>query len=907
MPTPILKTKLYLPPPHPDLVPRPRLINLLNTGSSRKLTLISAPAGFGKSTLLSCWIERVRADTKVAWLSLDGADNDLARFLSYFIAALQTVWGEIGKGSLVALQSPGDVNTEVVLTTLLNEIAEFPENLILVLDDYHVIESQPIDQAVTFILEHLPTQLHLIIASRIDPTLQLSRLRARGEMTEIRADSLRFTLEETTDFLKQMTDFDLSVQDVAALEERTEGWIAGLQLAVLSLKGLEGGSEVTDFINRFAGSDRYIQDYLVDEVLLQQPQDVKDFILQTSILSRMSASLCDAVIGKNDSQVMLENLETANLFIVPLDNERRLYRYHHLFADLLRQRLRQTQLDLIPTLHSRASKWYEQNELPSDAIQHAFAANDLDQAASLAELAWPAWSGSYQSITWLGWVKELPDELVRVRPVLSLSYAWAFMNAGKLNEAEVRLKDVERWLEPTIDLGEQPETLTGKMVVVDEEQFQSLPLSLATAWAYHAQAIGNVASTVKYAQRVLELLPDGDSYERGTVTALLGLAYWTSGDLEAAHQTFSDGLAGMNPLDVIVGTFVLADIKMTLGHLHEAVRTCEHALRLATEHGEPFPIGTEDVYIGISELHRELGNLEAAAQDLDTAKKLGEQIELPDWQHRWCIAQARLKQTLGDLDKALDLLDEAESLYIQTPLPIVCPFAATKTRVWIRQGRLNEAQGWARERGLSVDDDLNYLHEFEHITLARVLITQYKSDLVDDSIHDAMGLLKRLLKAAEEGGRTGSVIEFLVLLALVHHAQGDIPRALMSLKHALTLAEPEGYIRIFADEGMPMAHLLSEAAAHGIMPDYTGKLLVVFESETQKPSAQPLIEPLSSRELEVLQLIAQGLTNREIAERLYLALDTIKGHNRRVFGKLGVKNRAQAINKAISLKIIPTE
>jgi len=890
MPTPILTTKLYIPPPHPDLVSRPRLIDLLNTGSSRKLILISAPAGFGKSTLLSCWMEKVRVDTKFAWLSLDGADNadnDLVRFLSYFIAALQTVWDEIGKGSLIALQSPGDANIEVVLTTLLNEIAEFPENLILVLDDYHVIESQPIDQAVTFILEHLPTQLHLVIASRIDPTLQLSRLRARGQMIEIRANDLRFTLEEATDFLKQMTEFDLSVQDVAALEERTEGWIAGLQLAVLSLKGLEGGNEVTDFINRFAGSDRYIQDYLVDEVLRQQPQDVKDFLLQTSILSRMNASLCDALIGENDSQAMLENLDTANLFIVPLDNERRWYRYHHLFADLLRQRLRQTQLDLIPTLHSRASKWYEQNELPAEAIQHAFAANDLGQAASLAELAWPAWSGSYQSITWLGWVKTLPDEMVRARPVLSLSYAWAFMNAGRLDDAESRLRDVERWLEPTKDMREQPEMSSHKMVVADEEQFQALPVSLATARAYHAQAIGDVTGTVKYAQQVLDLLPEEDHYNRGTVTALLGLAYWTSGDLEAAHQTFSDGLAGMNPLDVITGTFVLADIKMTLGHLHEAVKISENALRLAAEHGEPFPIGTEDVYIGISELHRELGNLEAAAQDLDTAKKLGEQIELPDWQHRWCIAQARLKQTLGDLDKALDLLDEAESLYIQTPLPIVHPFAALKTRVWIRQGRLNEAQGWARERSLSVDDDLSYLREFEHITLAKVLISQNRAD---DSFHEAIGLLNRLLKAAEEGRRMGSVIEILVLLAL--------------LKHALTLAEPEGYIRIFADEGMPMAHLLSEAAANGIMPDYTGKLLVVFESETQKPSAQPLIEPLSSRELEVLHLIAQGLTNREISERLYLALDTIKGHNRRIFGKLGVKNRAQAINKAISLHII---
>jgi len=903
MTTPILATKLYLPQPHPNLILRPRLIDLLNTGSSRKLTLVSAPAGFGKSTLLSCWIEKNQTNTKVAWLSLDEADNDLVRFLSYFIAALQTLWGEIGKDALVALQSLEEVNTEVILTTLLNEIAEFPENSVLVLDDYHLIESQPIDQALTFMLEHLPTQLHLVIASRIDPTLPLSRLRARGEMTEIRANNLRFTLEEASDFLKEMIDFDLSVQDVTVLEKQTEGWIAGLQLAVLSLKGLKESSEATNFINRFAGSDRYIQDYLVDEVLRQQSQNVKDFLLQTSILDRMSASLCNALIGENNSQTMLQNLDTANLFIVPLDNERCWYRYHHLFADLLYQRLRQTQLEQIPMLHSRASEWYEANNLPSDAIHHAFAAEDFKRAAALAELAWPAMSGSYQSITWFGWVKELPDEIVRARPVLSLGYAWAYMNAGLLDDAKFRLQDVERCLELIDDSISQP----SKIIIVDNEQFQALPISLATARAYHAQAIGDIAGTVKYAQRVLELLPEGFSYERGTVTALLGLSYWTSGDLESAHQTFSSGLARMSPLDIITGTFVLADIKMTLGHLHEAIRTCEHALRLATEHGEPFPIGTEDVYIAISELHRELGNREAAAQDLDTARKLGEQIKLPDWKHRWCIAQARLKQTQGDLDKALELLDEAESLYIQTPLPIVRPFAAMKTRVWVRQGRLTEALSWAHEQNLSFDDDLNYLHEFEHITLSRVLIAQ---NGVDGSIQKAIGLLDRLLKAAEEGGRTGSVIEILLLQALAYETEDDISSALLSLEHALKLAEPEGYFQIFVDEGLPMKKLLNKAVKQDIHPDYSRKLLAAFESKITVDTTQQnqqLIEPLSERELEVLELVAQGLSNNEIGERLFLALNTIKGYNRTIFGKLGVKNRTQAVNKAISLKILPPQ
>jgi LuxR family maltose regulon positive regulatory protein len=639
---------------------------------------------------------------------------------------------------------------------------------------------------------------------------------------------------------------------------------------------------------------------------------------------------------------MLEALERGNLFVIPLDDKRQWYRYHHLFAEVLHAHLMEEQPNQVPTLHRRASEWYEREDLPADAVRHAIAAEDFERAADLAELAWPAWSGSFQSIAWLGWVEALPDELVRARPVLCIAYAWAFLNAGKLEAAEARLLDAERWLEPTPVMSDRPEDRPAKtcppgrtsgrcersrrMVVVDEEQFRSLPASLATARAYHAQAIGDVPGTLKYTQRVLDLLPEGDSQWRGDATALLGLAYWTSGDLEAAHQTFSDGLAGMKPLDVIVGTFVLADIKMTLGHLQEAISTCEHALQLASEHGEPMPLGTEDVYTGISWLHRERGDLEAAAQDLATSKKLGEGVELPDWQYRWCIAQARLKETLGDLDGALDLLDEAERLYVRTPLPDVRPIAAMKARVWVAQGRLTEALGWARERGLSVDDDLSYLREFEHVTLARVLIARYKSDRVKRSVLEAMGLLERLRKAAEEGGRTGSAIEILVLQALAHEAQGDIPLGLAPLERALALAEPEGYVRVFVDEGIPMAQLLSEAAARGIMSDYTRKLLAAYEDATQdeepplrRPPGEPrgdaeepalseaegLVEPLSPRELEVLQLIAQGLSNREIGERLFLALDTVKGHNRNIYGKLQVHRRTEAVARARSLNILP--
>jgi LuxR family maltose regulon positive regulatory protein len=459
------------------------------------------------------------------------------------------------------------------------------------------------------------------------------------------------------------------------------------------------------------------------------------------------------------------------------------------------------------------------------------------------------------------------------------------------------------------------------MVVVDEEQFQSLPVSLATTRAYHAQAIGDWTGTVMYTRRALDLLPEEDHSMRGTATMLLGLAYWASGDLEAADRTFSKGLAirqkAGHILETIDAAFVLADMKTVLGHLHDAVRTCEYALQLATEHGEPLPQGIQDVYTEISKLHREQGDLDATAQDLATSKNLGEKVMLPDWQHRWCIAQARLKETLGDLDEALDLLDEAERFFVRTPLPNLQPISAMKVRIWVVQGKLAKAQEWAHEKGLSPDDDLSYLREFEHITLARVLIARYKSDRVDDFIREAVELLERLLKAAEEGGRLSSVIEILILQALAHQAQGDIMPALAPLERALTLAEPEGYVRIFLDEGKPMAELLGRMKDEGgRRKTYVHKLLAAFGAEEIHPShlhlaqtqvsliLQPLVEPLSENELEVLRLLRTELSGPEIARKRMVSLSTIRTHTQHIYAKLGVNNRRAAVRRAEELGLL---
>ena len=807
--SPLLETKLYVPRWRTGLVRRARLVERLDQGTERKLTLVSAPAGFGKSTVLAEWIHSVGArhavPLQVSWVSLDQSDNDPALFWAYFIAALQTVRPGVGESALSLLHLPQSPPIESVLTTLINELNAIQDpsassgqahstdsghGFVLVLDDYHVIDAQPVHGAVTFLIDHLPPQLHLVIAGRADPPLPLSRLRGRGELAELRAADLRFTPEEAVAFLNEVMGLDLSSGDVAALETRTEGWIAGLQLAALSMQGRE---DAPGFIRAFAGNDRYIADYLVEEVLQRQPERVRSFLLQTSILERLCGPLCDAVTGGEDGKGMLEALERGNLFVVPLDDKRQWYRYHHLFADVLHARMMEEQPVQVPVRHRRASEWYEHNGLPADAVRHALAGEDFERAAGLVELAAKDMLGSSQEPTLLGWLKALPDELFRARPVLSVYYAFTFGVGSEA--AEARMRDAERWLDATADASERPEALSDEMVVVDEEAFRSLPGAIAVVRAYHAGALGDMPGTVKYARRALDLLPEGDHLGRGTAAAFLGIASWTSGDLEAAHRTFTDGMTSFqmagNTHWVILGTLVLADIRVTQGRLHEAVRKYEQSLQLATEQGEPV-WGTADVYVGLSELYRERDDLEAATRQLLRSKELGEHAGMPENQHRWYVAMARIKEAQGDLDGSLDLLDEAERLYVRGPNPDVRPIAALKTRIWVAQGRLAECLGWVRERGLSFDDDLSYLREFEHVTLARVLMARYKSDLEERSIHEAVGLLERLLKAAEEGERTGSVIEILVLQALAHQAQGNIPRALDPMERALTLAEPEG-------------------------------------------------------------------------------------------------------------------
>jgi LuxR family maltose regulon positive regulatory protein len=878
VPETLLQTKLYIPPLRPNLVPRPQLIERLNQGLQQdcKLTLVSAPAGFGKSTLLSAWVRQAELHRRVAWLSLDEGDNDLTRFLTYFIVALQTAESNVGQGLLAALQSPGAVNVEIVLTALLNEITEFPREVVFILDDYHVLESQPIDKAITFLIDHLPPQMHLVIAGRIDPSLPLSRLRAGCQMTEIRVDDLRFTSDEAEVLLNQVMDFELSAQEIAALETRTEGWIAGLQLAALSMRDLKGSTKIIDFINNFTGSNRYIQDYLVDEVLQQQPRVTNDFLLQTSILSRLSALLCDAVTENNNSQTILESLETANLFIVPLDNDRLWYRYHHLFADLLRQRLHQQQPDLVDELHIRASAWYENNDLEIEALRHAAAANDFERAARLVEGEGAPLYLRGEMMPILNWLESLPKSQLDDRPSLWVIYAGVLQAVGRFASLEEVFQAAEAALQKN-----------------ETDAAARNPLgAIASLRATLLLSQHEIESGIAEARRALDLARPNSFVIRAAATWALGRGYRMRGDRVLAGQAFAEALeisqATKSTMLSLLAITGLGHIEAAENRLHQAAQTYQRALQLAGEYPQPV---AADTYLGLARVFYEWNDLVAAQRQGEKGLQLARQKEMNDQPIAHEAFLARLKLAQGDVAGAAAIVERAnQSIRQHNFIHRIPEVAAIQVLVLLRQGDVKAAANLTHEHDLPVSQARVYLAQGETSTALEML----------DSLREQM----------EAKDWKDEILRIMVLQGVALHKHGEPDQAVRLLGEALDMAEPGGFIRTFVDEGTSMAELLYEAAARGILPVYTSKLLSAAEAEKHPDTItpfQPLVEPLSPRELEVLQLIAKGLSNREISERLFLAVDTVKGHNHRIYGKLGVNNRTQAVNKAVTLKIIPPQ
>ncbi len=883
MPTPLLATKLYIPRLRPNVVSRPRLLERLNEGLHRNLILISAPAGFGKTTLVSEWVEGIERPT--AWLSLDEGDNDPTRFLTYLVAALQTIAATIGEGVSGVLHSPQPPPTASILTALLNDITTISDHFVLVLDDYHVIDAQPVDQALTYLVDHLPPQMHLVIATREDPPLPLARLRVGGQLTELRVADLRFTPSEAAAFLNQVMGLPLSAEDIAALERRTEGWIAGLQLAAISLQGHQ---DATSFITSFTGSHHFVMDYLVEEVLQQQSESVQTFLLRTSILDRLCGPLCDAVLldPSASGQATLEYLERANLFIVPLDNERRWYRYHHLFADLLRQRLHQSLASStgdaeshVNELHIRASLWYEDHGLEVEAFHHAVAANDVERAERLIEgKGIPLhFRGAVTAI--LDWLESLPTTVLNARPSLWARYASLLLVNGQTTGVEEKLQAAEAALQGT-EADDKTRNLVGQ---------------IAAARATLALTRYQVEPMLAQSRRALEYLHPNNLSSRTTANWTLGFAYFLQGDRAAARRAYTEAIslsqASGDIFTTILATIGLGNIQEAENQLYLAAETYQRVLQLAGD--QPLQMIYE-AHLGLARIFYEWNDLDEASQHGRQSLHLARQYERVIDRFVLCeVLLARLKLAQGDVAGAAALLAQASQSARQHHFVYRLPeVAAAQVLTLLHQGNLAAAAHLAQT------------HELP--------LSQARVHLAQGDTSAALAVLSPWRQQMEAKDWEDERLKVMVLQAVALQAHGEKDKAVQLLCDALAIAEPGGFIRLFVDEGLPMAHLLSEAEAIGMMPDYTGKLLAVLEAEEQKredtsslpPPAQPLLEPLSQRELEVLHLIAQGLSNHEICERLFLALDTVKGHNRKIFDKLQVQRRTEAVARARELGLL---
>ncbi len=967
MSTPILATKLYIPPPRPQLILRPRLTQRLNAclHSGQKLTLIVAPPGFGKTTLLSEWLHHFRwpiadfelntssensienpqskiENLKTAWVSLDEQDNDPVRFWGYVISALDQFQPDLCQETLSLLHSPQAPPIETTLTSLINAVATLPPHLLLILDDYHVIEAAPIHQAFAFLLDHLPPQLHVILTSRADPPLPLTRLRVRGQLTELRQDDLRFTLAEAVTFFNQGMQLNLSPDDIMALEQRTEGWIAGLQLAALSM---QGQNDTAGFVQAFTGSHRYVFDYLAEEILVRQPQYIQTFLLRTSILERLCGPLCDAVTeftiddlqfasvdlnsktanSKSEivnGQTILEYLEQANLFLIPLDGERRWYRYHHLFADFLRAHLRQSRSSAeVAALHLRAGQWHAANGLTAEAINHTLAAGNAEQAAQFIEQVILTLLANGEAATVIGWLESLPESLIRTRPRLSLGQAWAMTITTQWDKVEPLVQEAERIL------AANPATNQSS----DDPVVRGFWGEIAALRSMLMANLGQAAQVIELSQQALERLPGNNLIVRSIILRNLGVAYEMSGELALASRTLNEArelaLASDNLMIVLVTTTSLAQIEEDQGHLHQAAELYREQLRLIEQKsrtpGKPSHLA-QWVYLHLAELLREQHDLEAAKGYLTFAQELEDQANRDsDPMAISEIILARILQAEGDPVGARQAIQQASQRI--SPLSALFPWVgAVQAWLWLAQGNLAQAVQWAENCGLPLDESFKYdSYPGEYGVLVRVWLAQGRHV-------EALALLGRMQAAAEAVGRTGRLVEILILQALALGAQQKIEPAVTTLSRALALAEAGGYIRLFADEGPPLAELLARISgpAAGVSPAYLDKLrntlpgfkLPILDfglNATERPEIQNLkypkgtmskianlVEPLSERELEILALVAAGLSNQEIGERLVIAEGTVKKHLHNIFGKLDVRSRTQALLRAAELKLL---
>ena len=912
MATALLATKLFVPPLRPRSVPRPRLAEHIRAGLAGKLTLLVAPAGFGKTTLLSEAI----AGHPVAWVSLDAGDNDVSRFWSYVLVALNGLVPGIGDTTLALLRSSQPPTTEAIVTSLLNALTAMPRDAALVLDDYHVIDAAAIHDGLTLLLEHLAPRLRVVVASRSDPPLRLARLRARAELTELRAVDLRFTADEAAAFLATMLELPLSADEVAALEARTEGWIAGLQLAALALRDR---ADRADFIAAFTGSHRFVVDYLAEEVLVQLPPQLLTFLLHTSILDRLCGPLCDALLQADepaadhraltDGRVVLEQLERDNLFVLPLDDERYWYRYHHLFADVLRQRLLSDAGSAVVTaLHRRASRWYEAEQLVPAAIQHALAAGAFDDAARLVEqIQWAVFGESAQGGPIAAWLAALPEAEVRSRSRLCLAQALL---------ARRTLPIMERWMQDAEAAVEH---------VAPQEDRQVRRGEIAAFQATLAMYTGDAEQASEHAQHALAVLPADNVFLRSTATMMLGQAQLLHGDFPGAEAAFGDVAATAtsgNFSGAISAACSQAYLQRAQGRLQAALDTCQQMLDRANRLRAGTLPEVGFVLAGLADLARERNELPIAWQQASDALALNAAWADPFLRQIILLVQARVQQAHGDLAGARLILDEAKGIeHAASPLfdgileayaiQLALARGDTVAPEWVDANKPDEATAVSRLSPLF----LVYVAEHSRIAPLQVLIAAGRVRADRALLLRALVEIAAQRRLAELSGLGWLSAKLHVLQALAAHALGDTAQAIAALEHALEQAAQEAYVRLFLDEGMPMAALLREATTRGSASEQVARLLAAFADTTgTEPGRTPgqvpgtrsssLVEPLSVRELEILRLIAAGHSNQAIADQLVVAVSTVKKHVNNLYGKLAVKSRTQALARARDLDLL---